>query len=418
MLEKIPDMASDPDTRLENLASIIAKEVRAVEGVTTEQKREIFSLIRKWTEYAKERGIDQSDMLSVRYHLLEFSERHFGQQGIEYDEAVELHRMPIDTLEFPDGTSFTHYINRGFGEGANIFNDEHVAIYGGISRLALKLYALKNDRAYDSDLIDAELPVNDVDIVIDDKNVGNRYGSGVAGTRVVGNLEEYARNFYRTTDCTINQTLICRGELLFTEDALRDNRTGELRFIEKEETLFDPDSVILEDGKMFVTEKGFYRALIYLLRHKAQRLSLHKENLEFLGGSTYVWARPLPKILALQDTVTRNRSVNEWFSLAKSLGVTDSSGPEGFLKEIISENPDIVKYDFKKDDMAAAEIRWIIHQFLKSGVRSVIPDQYPKGMSEESVAIDMKALRVEESDLTAFFETINQTFDNAKFSAI
>lgn len=417
MLEKIPEVVRNKNIELEDLALIVAKEIRTANDLTFEQRKKLLGLVRKWSEYVKENGVDQSDVLSVRYHLLEFSKNNFVHKKEEIEKGVKLQSVPIDGLELPDGSSFKDYINKNFEEG-DIFSDEHTAIYGGIARLALKLHISKKDPSYDSHLIDSELPINDVDVVVDDKSVGNKYKSGIAGTRVVKDLKEYTQAYYQTVECTINQALIYKGELLFTEDALQDNITGELHFIEKEETLFNPDSLVLEDGKVFVTGKGFYRALAYLLRHKAHKISLYQDNLDFLKKNKYTWASPLPKILFLKNQEARNRAINEWHSLAKSLGVTSSNNPTEFLEEIIAENPSIVNYNFKTEENNAEEIRWIINQFLKSGVRSVIPDTYPKGMGNEVITIDMRELDVEGHDLKEFYEKVNSTFRNAHFSKV
>jgi hypothetical protein len=417
MLEKIPEATRNTNIELEDLALIVAKEIRTANDITFEQRKELLALVRKWSEYVKNNGVDQSDVLSVRYHLLEFSKNNFAHKRDELEKDVKLQSVPIDGLELPDGSSFKDYINRNFEEG-DIFNDEHTAIYGGIARLALKLHASQKDPSYDARLIDSELPIHDIDVVVDDKNVGNKYKSGIAGTRVVRDLKEYIQTYHQIVECTINQALVYKGDLLFTEDALQDNTTGELHFIERDETLFNPDSVVLEDGKVFVTGKGFYRALAYLLRHKAHKLSLYQDNLDFLKKNKYTWASPLPKILFLKNPETRNRAINEWYSLAKSLGVTSSSNPTEFLEEIISENPNIVNYNFKTEENNAEEIRWIINQFLRSGIRSVIPDTYPKGMRDEVVTIDMRELDVESHDLKEFYEKVNSTFKNANFNIV
>ena len=417
MLEKIPEVVRDTNVELEDLALIVAKEIRTAGDLTFEQRKDLLGLVRKWTDYVKDNSVDQSDILSVRYHLLEFSKKNFAHNKIRLEESVTLQSVPVDELQLPDGSSFKNYINGNF-EGEDIFNDEHTAIYGGIARLALKLYAAQKDSNYDPLLINSELPINDVDVVVDDKNVGNKYKSGISGTRVVNNLKEYLEAYYQTAECTINQTLIYKGKVLFTQDALQDNLTGELRFLEKDETLFNPDSVVLEDGKTFVTGKGFYRALTYLLRRKAHTLSLYQENLDFLKKSKYTWASPLPKILFIKNSEARNKAINEWHALAKSLGVTNSLSPLEFLEEIILENPSIVNYNFKTEENNAEEIRWIISQFLKSGVRSIIPDTYPKGMSDNTVTIDMRELEAEDHNLGTFFEKLNTTFKNAHFDIV
>jgi hypothetical protein len=315
MLEKIPEATRNTNIELEDLALIVAKEIRTANDITFEQRKELLALVRKWSEYVKNNGVDQSDVLSVRYHLLEFSKNNFAHKRDELEKDVKLQSVPIDGLELPDGSSFKDYINRNFEEG-DIFNDEHTAIYGGIARLALKLHASQKDPSYDARLIDSELPIHDIDVVVDDKNVGNKYKSGIAGTRVVRDLKEYIQTYHQTVECTINQALVYKGDLLFTEDALQDNTTGELHFIERDETLFNPDSVVLEDGKVFVTGKGFYRALAYLLRHKAHKLSLYQDNLDFLKKNKYTWASPLPKILFLKNPETRNRAIIHLISSA------------------------------------------------------------------------------------------------------
>ena len=414
MLEKIPGVVRNINNELEDLPILVAKEIKNEKDITFEQRKELLTLVRNWAQYVKDNGVEQSDVLSVRYHLLEFSKKNFIHNAAELKRDVVLESFPIDTLTLPDGTPFKDYINKNFN-GGDIFSDKHTAIYGGIARLALKLHALQNDSSYDSNLIDSELPINDVDIVVDDKRVGNQYKSGIAGTRVVGNIQEYLQSYYQSVECTINQALIYKGELLFTKDALQHNTKGELHFIEREETLFNPDSVVLEDGKLLVTGKGLYRALAYLLRHKAHTFSFFKDNLEFLKQNKYIWASVLPKLLFLKDTQARDRSINDWHSLAKQLGVTTSVDPEEFLKEIISENPGIVNYNFKTEENNVEEIRWIINQFLKSGVRSVIPDTYPKSMSDDVVTIDMRTLETKEHDLSIFFKTMNTTFKNAHF---
>lgn len=414
MLEKVPEIVKDTNVELDELAILVAKEIRSEQNLTSNQKRDLLSLVRKWAQYAEENKIDQADELSIRYHLLEFSKKNFTNNTAEDFVTTKIESVSIERLKLPDGSLLRDYINKNF-QGEDIFNDEHVAIYGGIARLALKVYASQNDKSFDLNLLNSELPINDIDIVVDDKDIASKYKSGIAGTRVVTDIQEYTKMYYQTVDCTINQVLIYNGELLFTDDALKDNTNGELHFIEKKETLFNPDSVVLEDGKTFVTGKGFYRALSYLLRHKAHRLSLYKDNLDFLRNNKYSWAAPLPKILLIKNTEMRNRSINEWYCLAKKLEFTNSKNPDEFLQEIILGNGEIVNYNFKTEDSNAEEIRWIITHFLKSGARSVAPDKHLRGMNDELVDIDMREIEYEGHDLRKFFERINSTFRNANF---
>lgn len=152
MLEKIPTAVEDPGIELQNLTLIIAKEVQGERNLFFDQKKELFSIVRKWRAYVEEHKIDQKDFLSVRYHLLEFSKKYFSRNSIESDNHTEVQRISLETLQLPDGTLFTDYINTHFADN-DIFSDKHVALYGGVARLALKLHASKNSPGYNFDLI-------------------------------------------------------------------------------------------------------------------------------------------------------------------------------------------------------------------------------------------------------------------------
>lgn len=130
MLERLPKFISDTSTNLENVAIIVAREIKNAYELTSEQKLELLSLIRRWVEYAKDNKVDSSDTLSVRYHLLEFSKRNFAHQSLESRKEIDLQRTSIDTLTLPDGVLLKDYINKNF-EGHDIFNDQHTAVYGG-----------------------------------------------------------------------------------------------------------------------------------------------------------------------------------------------------------------------------------------------------------------------------------------------
>ena len=321
--------------------------------------------------------------------------------------------VPIDNLSLPNGQKFKDFINKNF-DGVDIFLDEHVAIYGGIARLALKLHASGTHGGEDGGLVESEIPINDIDIISDDSVTAGNYKSGIAGTRVVQDIEEYIKTYYDSVECTKNQTLIYRGKLFFTPDALKDCTVGDLNFIEKDETLFNPDSVVLRDGKIFITSKGLYRALIYLLRQKAYRLTIYKQNLDCFIGDKSLWATLLPKILSIKDRGSKDRAIRLWFNLASNLEATETEDPFDFLQEIIRKNPSIVNYNFKTEENNAEEIRWIINQFLRSGIRNTAPEQYPEGMADNTITIDIRnpVLLGGEYDLNKFYDLINATFKN------
>lgn len=416
MFEKIPNIVKDRETELDQLAIRIAKEIRNERQITSDAKRKLIGLVHSWKEYADDNVINHSDLLQVRYHLLQFSKKHFGSPSEKQSPeeiSPEMLHASIEDLPLPDGTPLVEYLENSVGRG--VCENKHIAIYGGIARLALKLHVASQHSDFDKSSIESELPINDIDIIADDINAAHKYRSGVSGTRIIDDIEEYKDIYFSTVDYTMNQALIHDKKLFFSTQAYSDTAQGILHISEKEETLFSPDSVKLQDRKTFVTPKGFYRALCYLLRDKARIMDIHTDNLLALNKNNYQWAGPLLKLLNIKEKDQRDTAINRWLALAQSLGTTRADRPEKFLQEIIEQNPHIVTFDFaiEKDD--EAEIRWIINQFLNSGLRTVFSHKqnYPDSMSDDMQRIDIATLHYQKHDLREFFTLINSTFKNA-----
>lgn len=415
MLEKIPNIVKDHAVELDQLAIRIAKEIRNEKQLSFDERRKLLGLVHSWKDYTGNNDIDHDDFLQVRYHLLRFSKKHFvpSQETTNKEMADEMLYVDIKHLSLPDNTSFVDHLENTVGLG--VCDNTHIAIYGGIARLALKLHVADQNDSFDEALIQSELPINDVDIIADDIDAAHKYRSGVSGTRIVDDIEEYKDVYFATVDYTINQALIHDGKLLFSAQAYSDIAKSTLHISEKNETLFNPDSIRLRDGSIFITPKGFYRALCYLLRDKARVMDIHTDNLLALNKNNYQWAGPLLKLLNIKEQEQRDTAINRWLALAQSLGTTHADRPEKFLQEIIERNPHIVNFDFVTEKSDEAEIRWIINQFLNSGMRTTFPHQqnYPDSMSDTMQKIDIATLQYQEHNLRAFFALINKTFQNA-----
>ncbi|MEK9151105.1 MAG: hypothetical protein AAB547_00560 [Patescibacteria group bacterium] len=414
MLEKIQGIVKDHNIGLDQLAIHIAKEIRNEKQISTDEKRKLFGLVRSWKEYASDNAIDHNDLLQVRYHLLRFSKKYFTPLHELADEKKpEILCADIRNLSLPDNTPLVDHLESSIGRG--VCEDTHIAIYGGIARLALKLHVANQNDNFNGALIESELPINDVDIVADDIDAAHKYRSGISGTRVIDDIEEYKDTYFSTVDYTMNQALIHGRELLFSAQAYSDVKQGVLHISEKNETLFNPDSVRLKDGKIFITSKGFYRALCYLLRDKARVMDIHTDNLIALNKNNYQWAGPLLKLLNIKEKERRDTAISRWLALAQSLSATQASHPAEFLQEIIEHNPHIVNFDFATEKDDEAEIRWIINQFLNSGLRTVFSHKqnYPDSMSDDTQRIDIATLHYQKHDLREFFTLINNTFKNA-----
>lgn len=382
---------------LPGAALSVAKAVAQEKALSLEARRELISTVRAWTDYARENEVKENDLFSVRWHLEQFAQGHFNTKETT---DLEILSAPIKSLELPSGESFKSYVQGIAGEG--IFDDPNVAIFGGTSRTALKLYGAEQahlDLESTQKLLDSELPLNDVDIILNKSAVtgDSRFTADLAGTRIVNDIQQDMQELLQNIDCTFNQSLIHEGKLYFTQEALNDAREGIVRFTDKEDALFGAEVEVLPDGKKYINRKGLYRAFAFLLRGKAEKFPIHKDNLasEIPHMGRYWVVLLMVKLLPMKDDVKRRKAASRWFNLAKKLEATTASTPREFLQELLVQHPEMQSLVAGRGKTSEtkfdSQVRWLAGKLVDRAVDSATgQNQKPPlpGMSDDVVVID------------------------------
>lgn len=302
-----------------------------------------------------------------------------------------------------------------------------MAFFGGVARIALKLLTaeragMTKDETFA--LISPELPVSDVDIIMKRSAVGStgRFNADLAGTRIVGDIEKDMKKVLASIDCSFNQVMVWQGVLYYTAQGLEDAREGIVRLTDREDALFGSDTSILEDGKQYIRQKGFYRGFSFLLRNKARAFPIYKENLEQEARNIgRYWIILLSqKILPIKDEGRQRRAISDWFNLAKKLGATKRrTTPEGFLIDLLAQFPEGTELLFKKYVTPEAkfedQVRWLARKLIKRALTTVSDPDHEKaihGMSDEQVIIDRDFYRGPRHDPSKLLQFIRQQRSN------
>lgn len=389
------------ETPLDRIAFSVARSIIKEPELSPEIKDKLVAVARAWGDYVRENNVVSDDLFSVRFHIGRFAQQYFRTPE---SRNLELISTSIDSLTMPSGELFKEHIKNI--AGGDIFNNPNVALYGGVCRLALKLLAVEQGKVKGSDaeeLIKAELPINDVDIILNKKAVTGegQFSADLAGTRIVDDIETNMQGVLQNTDCTFNQSVIFNGKLYYAQEALDDACTGTITFTNKEDALFGAEIDVLKDGKKYINKKGLYRAFAYLLRGKAKQFPIYKENLELeVPNMERYWIILLViKIISMKDRSKRNIAIENWFNLAKKLGATKEQTPKDFLQELLIKLPDmkpiVVGKGITSDDKFESQIRWLAKKLVNRSIyRITNPDgDMPiQGMSNEKVVVDGKFL--------------------------
>lgn len=375
-----------------------------------EKKRYLLEVVRAWSEYAEENLVLPGDYDLIRWHLDQFAQRYFGPEHAEVPEVLE---SSLDGLTVPTGESFSEYVNTLAGE--NIVDNPERGVYGGVSRLALRMLAASSEGAADESYegVRVDFPPSDLDIIRTKEDVQRQSGllgaAELVGTKIVPDFPGSIPGLLAEVDFSINQSVVHEGKLFYTEQALEDIRTGTLRFSDKKNGLFSAGTETLPDGRQFVNRVGLYRAFSFLLRGKARQLPIHTDNLSYeapLLGRYWLIILYL-KLYPIKDEARRETAVSGWFNLAKRLRVTDKETPDDFLMELDTEYPEMRSLLKPKQEQLSreemeAQARYLAGKLINRSVDSVLtPDAKSSlpGMSDEMTVIDRDFIWSERHDV-------------------
>jgi hypothetical protein len=389
----------------------IAKEVLDAKELSFEDRKFALGIVRKWVAFAEENQIKAEDYRALRYQFGKFCQQEFKTREVE---PVVLQHRPASDLVLPDGTKYLDYVRSLVGQ--DITKDTGIAVYGGVARIGLKLLAIKDGAR--ENILENELPASDIDVIIEEHHtLGEKfYGADVAGTRVVSDLDKDTTQILSNVECLFNQVML-RGEtLFFSQGAYDDVITGEIHFTDKEDVLFGSEVEKTESGQTYINRNGLYRAFNFLIRGKASKLVINKENLEReLSKMGNYWAVLLfVKVLPIQEQEKRNAAIARWYNLAKNLGFTKSSSPQAFLEELLMTNKVAQrilneKEATEKNETHESQAKWLIGKVVDRAVEYInLREVKPSFKSLETVTIDQSSLAGGSYDVDAFLSYIKQ----------
>ncbi len=421
-LKEIPKRESFQDMAIA-AAEVVARDPE----LPIEKKRQLFEVVRAWSEYAEENLVLPGDFDLIRWHLDQFAQRYFGPEHAEVPEVFE---SSVDMLTVPSGESFSEYVNTLAGE--NIVDNPGRGMYGGVSRLALRMLVSSSEGSADEphEGVNVDFPPSDLDIIRTKEDVERHAGSsavaGLVGTKIVPDLPSSIPGLLAEVDFSINQSVLHNGKLFYTKQALEDIRTGTLRFSDKKGGLFSAGTETLPDGKQFVNRVGLYRAFSFLLRGKACQLPIHTDNLSYeapLLGRYWLIILYL-KLYPIRDETRRETAVSGWFNLAKRLRVTDKETPDDFLTELDMEYPEMnsllkPKQERLSQEEIEAQARYLAGKLIDRSVDSVLMSDAKNtlpGMSDEMTVIDRDFIWSERHDVKNVLRNIDLIRDRVEGS--
>jgi hypothetical protein len=380
MSEKLRAKIYYKETSLDDLPISIANIIRHETDLTYNQKQEAIQLIRKWLQYVERYDVASNDPYILRSHLESFASSVFPTENAEIGDRIVT--TNLGEIVTPNGLTPAELI--GNVTDPEILNDERVIVYGGVARTILKALATRDDNSLPVSFINSELPISDVDMmIVGDEEVGeiaSHYGSDLSGTKLVQNPDEEIERYFSMVDVTMNQAIIYKNKLYYTEQALEDARNGLIRAQGSSNPLFGRDSVLLPTGEVYLLRGGFYRALSLLLRGRGAEVVVSQENIdaekEKIGR--YWLVLLFVKLLKMPDGESRDESVLQWHQVAKDIGSTKTSSPTEFLQELIEKFPDF-SYGQKDNNFdTEAQTRWLISKLVHRG-EELITDTKPSG---------------------------------------
>jgi len=328
------------------------------------QKKRAAELVRGWGNYVLEHEVPADNPFAIRYHIASFAEQTFGQEHTHTTlYEVDINEAAQNGLTYRE--LIESYVN------PDVIDDEHVALVGGASRIALKMYAGVG--------IESEIPINDIDAIIsasaDVPAKAEQYGIDITGAKIVdGDVRTGIAKLMTNFDCTMNQAVIHNGKLIFTERALQDVREGNIRLIGKNDPLFGSEGSVMPDGNVYLNRTGFYRGLSFLVRGKGERLIVSQENLEREKGSIgrYWLILFLVKILPMKDEAAQYDAIGRWHEIAQRLECTEATDPEAFFLELMEKYPGTNATNTNDGTYdAQAQTRWLIGKLTSRSAEEV-----------------------------------------------
>ena len=336
----------------------------------------LLGVLRKWVEFAHAKQLTSSDAHLFKWRFYEFLYKQFPEYTVG-DMPVKVHTLLRESVHFLHLEEHLKQIT-----DPQVLYDHRVAIYGGVARFALKkLLLLGSCKQQDKLYIQSELPINDLDLIIDSNfdymDIVKQYGVDIASTQIAPDIQQAILNTIHGTDMHMNEVLIHNGYLYFTPEAKKDIETLTVRIKTNYDPLFGR-LALPYCGKSYILRRGFYRAFVTLCRGRANTLEISAENLDREKDAIgrYWLTMLFVKFDKIQDVDKRKMSIINWFEIAKQMGVTNAQTPLDFLEELLLQFPEYYPFGFDLN----RQVRWLISKLITNAAKFSL--NKPSGFDE------------------------------------
>jgi hypothetical protein len=288
----------------------------------------------------------------------------------------------------------------------------NLAHKGGVCRLLLKII---NNAP--KELIDAELPLNDYDVVgvVENKEVReNAISLGLTEEGIEPAAHEL--NFSELAagrDLDINQVFLTKDGLIFSEAAQRAAVSGEINIPAQDRGTYNNNLIPIENGCL-VSDWGMFRLLKFVTEGKAKSFSFTPLNKQIDMG-----AYLLRLVGKFSKKSNNHELIEKMFYLAKQMGQVrdDEQSIFDFLKRLSLKYGKIPNkessHEYKQINFARwftiRNLRSINRAFLEqSGIRQKLPlKRQPNDMTPYDVSLDGFAYTMTPSEFENSWQRIN-----------
>ncbi len=236
--------------------------------------------------------------------------------------------------------------------------NRHVMHKGGISRTVLKIFA-----GAAPDMIAAELPPNDIDVVacgnkVEAQRLGLAMGADTAGIEMVENFDDI-KHLLRTRDVDLNQAFLTHDGLVFSEAALRSARTGRIEISAEDRGIYGSENFHYQTVNL-IKNRGLFRLMKMVIEGKARSFDLAPLNCQVdLGVYWLVLARKLAKKKQGGEFLERA------FELGKHLGQV-REGERTIYDVLDRVHEEFPFFNFDAAEMDEADhIRWLARKLFR-----------------------------------------------------
>lgn len=301
----------------------------------------------------------------------------------------KLRQLPGLTWIEEEGRQFVEVENsRGQKSRIAVPQTEQVLHKGGPPRIFLKLLAGAN-----FDLLDAEIPLNDVDVVVCGDLAKAREEALFLGADPEGieQVESFRRmqQLFSMRDINLNQCFLGKNGLHFTERALRAATTGRIEISSRGRSLYGSE-VFYYENKQLLKARGIMRLLKFVAEGKAKDFSMSQLNTHVSLGIYWLFlVRKFAKKKNFPDLVERLQFLGDQAQVPQEY--------QSIIEHLDAIHERFPFFEFDGGNLNDVDVmRWLIKKAIRvvdkhaqasihAPVKSFLPDGLPGGMIDISM---------------------------------